>query len=76
MPLEDIADLVGHKGTVTTETVYWKVIEPLLRRSAGVMTDCSADGRPVGKSWLRGQGLAPSAVTARLAAGTMTEETG
>ena len=22
MPLEDIADLVGHKGTVTTETVY------------------------------------------------------
>ena len=22
MPLEDIANLVGHKGTLTTETVY------------------------------------------------------
>jgi hypothetical protein len=26
--LEDTADLVGHKGTVTTETVYRKVIVP------------------------------------------------
>ena len=32
MPLEDIADLIGHKGTVTTETVYRKVIVPELRR--------------------------------------------
>src|SRR5271170_5122197 len=37
MPLEDIADLVGHKGTVTTETVYRKVIVPELRRVAEVM---------------------------------------
>jgi len=31
MPIEDIVDLVGHKGTVTTETVYRKVIVPKLR---------------------------------------------
>ena len=37
MPLEDIADLVGHKGTLTTETVYRKVIVPELRRGAKVM---------------------------------------
>jgi hypothetical protein len=37
MPLEDIADLVGHKGTITTETVYRKVIVPELRRGAEVM---------------------------------------
>jgi integrase len=36
-PLEDIADLVGHKGTVTTETVYRRVIVPELRRGAEVM---------------------------------------
>jgi integrase len=37
MPLEDIADLVGHKGTLTTETVYRKLIVPELRRGAEVM---------------------------------------
>ena len=37
MPLEDIADLVGHKGTLTTETVYRKVIVPELRRGTEVM---------------------------------------
>jgi integrase len=37
MSLEDIADLVGHKGTVTTETVYRKVIVPELCRGAEVM---------------------------------------
>ena len=37
MPLEDIADLVGHKGTLTTETAYRKVIVPELRRGAEVM---------------------------------------
>lgn len=36
-PLEDIADLVGHKGTATTETVYRRVIVPELRRGAEVM---------------------------------------
>jgi integrase len=35
--LEDIADLVGHKGTATTESVYRKVIVPELRRGAEVM---------------------------------------
>ena len=37
IPLDDIALLVGHKGTVTTETVYRKVIVPELRRGAEVM---------------------------------------
>jgi integrase len=37
MPLEDIADLVGHKGTMTTGTVYRKVIAPELRRGAEFM---------------------------------------
>ena len=35
--LGDIADLVGHGGTTTTETVYRKVIVPELRRDAEVM---------------------------------------
>jgi integrase len=35
--LADIADLVGHKDTATTETVYPKVIVPELRRGAEVM---------------------------------------
>jgi integrase len=35
--LEDIADLGGHRGTATTETVYRKVIVPELRRGAEVM---------------------------------------
>ena len=35
--LEDIANLVGHRGTATTETVYRKVIVPELRRGAEVM---------------------------------------
>jgi hypothetical protein len=35
--LEDIADLAGHRGTATTETVYRKVIVPGRRRGAEVM---------------------------------------
>ena len=35
--LKDIAGLVGHRGTATTETVYRKVIVPELRRGAEVM---------------------------------------
>ena len=35
--LEDIVDLVGHRGTATTETVYRKVIVPELKRGAEVM---------------------------------------
>ena len=37
MAVEDIADLVGHRGTATTETVYRKAIVPELRRGAEVM---------------------------------------
>ena len=37
MALEDIADLVGHRGTAMTETVYRKVIVPELRRGAEVI---------------------------------------
>jgi integrase len=37
LPVDDIALLVGHKGTATTETVYRKVIVPELRRGAEVM---------------------------------------
>ena len=35
--LEDIANLAGHRGTTTTETVYRKVIVHELRRGAEVM---------------------------------------
>ena len=35
--LKDLANLVGHRGTATTETVYRKVIVPELRRGAEVM---------------------------------------
>jgi integrase len=45
--LEDIADLVGHKGTATTETVYRKVIVPELRRGAEVMDRLFTDMQPV-----------------------------
>jgi hypothetical protein len=43
--LEDIADLVGHRGTTTTETVYRKVIVPELRRGARSWTGYSPDSR-------------------------------
>ena len=35
--LEDIANVAGHRGTTTTETVYRKVIVHELRRGAEVM---------------------------------------
>ena len=35
VPLEDIARLVGHSGTSTTETVYRKQIRPVLIEGAG-----------------------------------------
>jgi hypothetical protein len=45
--LEEIADLVGHRGTATTETVYRKVIVPELRRGAKAMDQLfSWQGRP------------------------------
>jgi hypothetical protein len=46
MPLEDLADLVGHKGTLTTDTVYRKVIVPERRRGAEVQcTACRVRAR-------------------------------
>jgi hypothetical protein len=40
MTLEDLADLVGHKGTLTTDTVYRKVIVP--ERPRGAEVQCTA----------------------------------
>jgi hypothetical protein len=40
-PIEDIADLVGHKRTAPTETVYRKVMVSELRRGAEVMDKLS-----------------------------------
>jgi integrase len=37
VPLEEIARLVGHSGTGTTETVYRKQIRPVLIEGAGAM---------------------------------------
>lgn len=37
VPLEDIARLVGHSGTSTTETVYRKQIRPVLIEGASAM---------------------------------------
>ena len=37
VPLEDIARLVGHSGTSTTESVYRKQIRPVLIEGAGAM---------------------------------------
>ncbi|MGH3376870.1 MAG: tyrosine-type recombinase/integrase, partial [Actinoallomurus sp.] len=51
VPLEDIARLVGHSSTSTTETVYRKQIRPVLIEGAGAMDlifqdRAVADGRP------------------------------
>ena len=35
--LEDIADLVGHKATAMTESVYRKELRPVLVKGAEVM---------------------------------------
>ena len=39
IPIEDIAHLVGHANTRTTEKVYRKELRPVLRRGAKVMDD-------------------------------------
>jgi integrase len=39
MPLEDIARLVGHSGTSTTESVYRKQIRPVIIEGAGAMDE-------------------------------------
>ena len=39
IPIEDIAHLVGHMNTRTTEKVYRKELLPVLRRGAKMMDD-------------------------------------
>lgn len=41
--LEEIADLVGHSGTRTTEAVYRHQLKPVLRAGAGIMDKIFAD---------------------------------
>jgi integrase len=43
VPIQDIADTVGHKSTHVTETVYRHVIAPTIRRGASVMDDVFGD---------------------------------
>jgi integrase len=45
VPVEQIARLVGHSGTMTTETVYPKEIRPVLLEGANVMDRIVPDGR-------------------------------
>ena len=39
IPIEDIAHLVGHANTRTTDKVYRKELRPVLRRGAKAMDD-------------------------------------
>ena len=39
IPIEDIAHLVGHANTRTTEKVYRKELRPVLRRGAKAMDE-------------------------------------
>jgi len=43
VPIQDIADTVGHKSTHITETVYRHVIAPAIRGGAAVMDDVFGD---------------------------------
>lgn len=43
VPIQDIADTVGHKSTHVTETVYRHVIAPAIRGGATVMDDVFGD---------------------------------
>jgi integrase len=43
VPIQDIADTVGHKSTHVTETVYRHVIAPAIRSGASVMNDVFGD---------------------------------
>ncbi len=45
VPAEHIARLVGHSGTMTTETVYRKQIRPVLLEGAAVMDRIFPDGK-------------------------------
>jgi integrase len=46
VPVEQIARLVGHSGTMTTETVYRKQIRPVLLDGANVMDRIFSDTKP------------------------------
>jgi integrase len=47
LPIEDIAHLVGHANTRTTERVYRKELRPVLRRGAKAMDEWSlGDSNP------------------------------
>ena len=37
VPIERISRLVGHSGTSTTETIYWKQIRPVITHGTDVM---------------------------------------
>jgi integrase len=51
IPIEDIAHLVGHANTRTTEKVYRKELRPALRRGAKAMDDLfNAHARPASPS--------------------------
>jgi integrase len=45
VPIQDIADTVGHKSTQVTETVYRHVIAPAIRGGSSVMDDLFGDDR-------------------------------
>ncbi|MEU8347889.1 site-specific integrase, partial [Spirillospora sp. NPDC048832] len=47
VPLETIADLVGHAGTAVTEKVYRHQLRPVITRGAGAMNTVFGQSRPV-----------------------------
>jgi integrase len=49
IPIEDIAHLVGHANTRTTEKVYRKELRPVLRRGAKAMDDLFNAHRAAGE---------------------------
>jgi hypothetical protein len=55
--LEDITDLVGYKGTATTESVYRNMIMAELRRGAEVMDRLFSSRSARRLMWSRGEGL-------------------
>ncbi len=46
VPLEDIADLCGHAGTIVTEKVYRHQLRPVLLTGAAAMDRIFADSEP------------------------------
>ena len=46
VPVEHISRLVGHSGTMTTETVYRKQIRPVILEGADAMNRIFPDGKP------------------------------